>query len=66
MKPSQTEQFIHLTYQIALGLQDLDLVDFQKRMNLSDGWDWNDVGHLLDDGALTFDDLTHIIADGLN
>lgn len=61
MKLSESPEFLTLCQRIALGLIDIDIADFQKRLDLDENWDWDDIGQMLDDGSLTMDGLTRTI-----
>ena len=57
--------FDSLMHAIANGEHDIDLTDFERRLDLPDSWDWETVLFLIEDGKLTAEQVDDAIHRGL-
>lgn len=57
--------FDSLMHAIATGEHDIDLADFEQRLNLPEAWDWETVLAQIEDGELTAQEVDNAIHRGL-
>lgn len=63
--PNGATDFVSLCELIAVGVHDINIIDFQSKLNLADDWNWDDINMMIENGETSANFVDNCIHQGL-